>query len=205
MRMIIMTESSKFGANCVAGINIENGEWVRLVTDDKETHGAVRDENLMTQDDEKCEVLDIVDVPVIEKCDDAIQPENVLMDTSKYIKKLGKADINDVIKIHPAELHTYILGNKYPYVTERKINDVGYSLTLIEVDDLVLHVAENREGKKKTKASFTYNGYEYHDMSVTDRKCYCAPDGFEVGKAYLVVSIGTTSNDKYYKFIANVL
>ena len=32
--MIILTKSSKFSAKCVAGINVENGEWVRLVSDD---------------------------------------------------------------------------------------------------------------------------------------------------------------------------
>ena len=40
--MIILTKSSKFSAKCVAGINVENGEWVRLVSDDVEKHGAIR-------------------------------------------------------------------------------------------------------------------------------------------------------------------
>ena len=34
--MIILTKSSKFSAKCVAGINVENGEWVRLVSDEAE-------------------------------------------------------------------------------------------------------------------------------------------------------------------------
>ena len=41
--MIILTKSSKFSAKCVAGINVENGEWVRLVSDDVEKHGAIPD------------------------------------------------------------------------------------------------------------------------------------------------------------------
>ena len=44
--MIILTKSSKFSAKCVAGINVENGEWVRLVSDDVEKHGAIPDYKL---------------------------------------------------------------------------------------------------------------------------------------------------------------
>lgn len=46
--MIILTKSSKFSAKCVAGINVENGEWVRLVSDDVEKHGAIPDYKLQT-------------------------------------------------------------------------------------------------------------------------------------------------------------
>ena len=33
-RIIIMTESSKFSGKCVAGIDVDSGEWVRLVSDE---------------------------------------------------------------------------------------------------------------------------------------------------------------------------
>lgn len=41
MRLVIMTESSKFSGKCVAGIDTESGRWVRLVSDDEETHGQL--------------------------------------------------------------------------------------------------------------------------------------------------------------------
>ena len=33
IRIIIMTESSKFSGKCVAGIEVKSGKWVRLVSD----------------------------------------------------------------------------------------------------------------------------------------------------------------------------
>ena len=50
MRIIIMTESSKFSGKCVAGIDVNTGRWVRLVSDDEETHGAIANRALYYQD-----------------------------------------------------------------------------------------------------------------------------------------------------------
>lgn len=37
----ILTKSSKFGGFCVAGVDINTGEWVRFVSNDERTHGAL--------------------------------------------------------------------------------------------------------------------------------------------------------------------
>ncbi|MGN0507243.1 MAG: dual OB domain-containing protein [Lachnospiraceae bacterium] len=204
MRLIIMTESSKFSGKCVAGINVETGSWVRLVSDDEETHGAIQDSDLYYEDGTKCEVLDVVDVPVIEACGDEIQPENVLMDTSKYIKYVRVASMDDVLEAHPAETRTYILGNQYSYISEQRVNTVGYSLTLVAVQNLRIEQVENPNGRPKTKATFTYRGYEYVQMSVTDPRFYSVPNGTVYGSAILVVSIGTPYNERYYKFVSGI-
>ena len=204
MRIIIMTESSKFSGKCVAGIDVNAGRWVRLVSDDEETHGAIANRDLYYQDGGRCEVLDIVDVPIIEECGNDIQPENVLIDTTKYIKYVGMASIDDVLEIHSAEKRTYILGNQYSYISEQRIDTVGHSLTLIEVQDLKIEQVENPNGRPKTKATFTYQGYKYRQMSVTDPKFYSVPDGTEYKNAILVVSIGTPYNEKYYKFVSGI-
>lgn len=204
IRLIVMTESSKYSGKCVAGIDVETGKWVRLVSDDEETHGAIANSDLYYQDGNRCEVLDIVDVPVIEECGDEIQPENVLIDTRKYIKYVGMATIDDVLEIHPAEKRTYILGNQYSYISEQRVDSVGHSLTLIEVQDLKIEQVENPNGRPKTKATFTYRGYEYVQMSVTDPKFYSIPNGTEYESAVLVVSIGTPFNGRYYKFVSGI-
>mgnify|MGYP007105586249 CR=1 FL=1 len=38
---VILTRSSKIGGYCVAGVDIHTGEWVRFVSDDAKTHGAL--------------------------------------------------------------------------------------------------------------------------------------------------------------------
>lgn len=175
--MIILTKSSKFSAKCVAGINVENGEWVRLVSDDVEKHGAIPDYKLQTDTREVC-ILDVVEVPIIGRCGDLLQPEN-----------------GD---------YKYILGNPYMYVSEDTINDVHRSLTLVKVKNLIIRQVVTPEQKKKTKACFFYRGDYYENIPVTDPDFYNVLDNSFCKSAYLVVSIGTPYNNKYYKFVAKI-
>ena len=40
-KIIILTESSKFKNNCVAGIEKDTGKWIRVVSDVEDTYGAL--------------------------------------------------------------------------------------------------------------------------------------------------------------------
>lgn len=204
VEIIIMTESSKFAKKCVAGIDTSSGKWVRVVSNDEETHGAISDEYLICSNGRMCEVLDIVSVPIKQSCGNNIQPENVLMDTTRFIEYRGKATFEDVLKLHPAEIRENVLGNIYTYITEQRVETVGYSLTLIKVNRLIIHQVKTPEGKNKTKVSFMYRGDEYEMMSVTDPKFYSVSDATEYNDAFLVVSIGTPYNNKYYKFVSKI-
>lgn len=204
MRLIILTESSKFSGKCVAGVDVESGKWVRLVSNDVATHGAIVESDLYYEDGTKCEVLDIVDVPVIRACGDEIQPENVLLDTSVYMKYVGKASLADVLAKHPVENRINILGNKYSYITAQRIGTVGYSLALVEVRNLKIWQGENPSGNPKTKADFTYQMDRYTQVPVTDPIFYSVTNGTVFNRAILVVSIGTPYNEKYYKFVSRI-
>ena len=50
----ILTMSSKNHGFCVAGIDLDNGEWIRLVSDDVDTHGALRKEDVRYSDGGYC-------------------------------------------------------------------------------------------------------------------------------------------------------
>lgn len=204
IKIIVMTISSKFNGRCVAGIEVPSGNWVRLTTDDAETHGAVLIKDLRCEDGIEFSVLDEIAVPIKGRCPNSIQPENVLLDTSYYIKINKKATIQEVLKIHPAEVRSYILGNKYAYITEERVLDVGYSLTLVEVENLIILQEENPSGKPKTKANFSYTGNNYENMSVTDPKFYSVANNSKFNNAYIVVSIGTPYNNKHYKFVSAI-
>ena len=204
IRMVVLTKSSKYGKNCVAGINLVSGNWVRLVTNDESSHGAVSDDDLVCENGNSVQVLDVIDAPVFGVCNDEIQPENVLLDLDTYIEIIGKMSIEDVLNIHPLESRRNILGNIYPYITDARIGSVGYSLTIVGVDDLEIVQEENPAGKPKTKVKFNYNGNQYENISVTDEKFYSVKNGTRYDKAILVVSIGTPYNSKYYKFVSAI-
>lgn len=202
--VVVLTKSSKFSGYCVAGINYYSGEWVRLVTKDLGSHGAVRAEDLIYEDGKECEILDVIKVPIISSVNDVLQPENIEMDTSKYIQLIRKATMGDVLKIHPTEIRNHILGNKYPYIKDEKVGQLGYSLTLVKVNNLLIKQVSNPGGSPKTKADFTYQFERYENISVTDYRFYSITDGTLFKKAYLVVSIGTPYNNKYYKFVSAI-
>lgn len=202
--MVVLTKSSKFGKYCVAGFNLNNGNWIRLVTNDKASHGAVATENLVCNDGSIVQVLDVIDVPVLGPCQDAIQPENVLIDLDKNIEFVQNMSLDDVLRIHPLENRSYILGNVNFYVEAAQIESVGYSLTIVEVSNLEIIQEENPLGNHKTKAYFDYNGSKYVHMSVTDEQFYSVNSGTKFDKAILVVSIGTPFNNNYYKFVSAI-
>lgn len=206
--IVVLTKSSKFSGYCVAGIDCYSRKWVRLVTEDSTSHGAVGAGDLIYEDGSQCQILDVIKVPIINTTNDILQPENTLINTSKYIHFIGKAKIEDVLKIHPAEIRNYILGNKYPYVTKAKVERLGHSLTLVEVSNLLIKHVLNPNGNPKTKADFTYQYERYENISVTDYRFYPAEDEISFdeayNKAYLVVSIGTPYNNKYYKFVSAI-
>lgn len=204
IRMVVLTKSSKYGNNCVAGISLIDGNWVRLVTKDDSSHGAISDEDLICKDGRNVEVLDVIDAPILGMCNDCIQPENVLLDLDVYIEIVGRMTIDKVLTIHPLERKRNILGNEYGYITEARVNAVGYSLMIVEVFDLVISQEENPSGKPKTKAKFIYQGTKYEKMSVTDYKFYSIQSGTKFERAILVVSIGTPYNGKYYKFVSAI-
>lgn len=182
----------------------QSGGWVRLVTNDESSHGAVSDEDLICEDGKSVQVLDVIDAPILEACNTEIQPENVLLDLDTYIDIVGKMTIEEVLSIHPLEARDNILGNIYSYITEARVGSVGYSLTIVEVDDLEIVQEENLDGKIKTKVNFKYNDTQYEDISVTDKDFYSVENGTQYDNAILVVSIGTPYNGKYYKFVSAI-
>lgn len=129
-----------------------------------------------------------------------------MIDKTEKMKIIDRVTLQDVLKIHPKENgdYKYILGNPYMYVSEDTINDVHRSLTLVKVKNLIIRQVVTPEQKKKTKACFFYRGDYYENIPVTDPDFYNVLDNSFCKSAYLVVSIGTPYNNKYYKFVAKI-
>ena len=147
-----------------------------------------------------CQVLDVVHVPVLRPAPNDYQPENILIDENKLWKKVGCLSIDELLALHPSESHPNLLGNIYPYITKEKIEAVGRSLILVEVQNLViLHPNED-----STKASFRYKFNQYDNISVTDWDYRHTDTSLE--KAILVMSLPDMpyNERRYYKFIAKV-
>lgn len=203
IEVLILTKSSKNGGKCVAGVNIKNREWVRLVSDDSDTHGAIPNSYLRYINRAICDVLDVVKVEMIKRTNDELQPENILIDLDTPMSFIRKGSLQEALELIEETERDDLFGNTYSYVSERKIHDVGYSLTLIKVCNLRINQVEI-DGKPKTRADFIYNNILYEGVSVTDPCFYNTLDGTIYKEAYIVVSIGTPFNERYYKFVASI-
>lgn len=80
----ILTMSSKNGGYCVAGVDVKNGDWIRLVSDNVYTHGALSSDDIKYKSGGYCKPLDVVQVPIIRYTPLEYQPENVLIDRKEY-------------------------------------------------------------------------------------------------------------------------
>ncbi len=206
--VVILTRSSKYRNFCVAGVDINTGKWVRLVSDNNEIHGALNKDDITYENGVSCKELDVVTVPINGTVSGGHQSENKLINTKKRWKKLGTATIQDIIRIHPVEnkRHRYLYGSMREYVSKDEIENIDYSLTFIEVFDLEICQKTNEfTGRPKTKASFIYNNMKYENIAVTDSRYYTMQNGKVSDRAYLVISLPDTPvNDRYYKFVAKI-
>lgn len=199
---VILTKSAKNGGYCVAGIDVQTSEWVRFVSNDDTSHGALFNQDMQYEDGSYCEILDVVRIPILDNVPSEHQPENVLIDDEKYWEKTRALSIPELLEIHPPEQHFLLLGNQYAYITEERIGIVGHSLILIRVNNLVItHPYEHT-----TKATFDYNFDTYEKMSITDPAFYNTPDQTNIGEAILVISLPDApyQERRYYKFIAKI-
>lgn len=80
-QVAILTKSFKHNNYCIAGIDCETGEWIRLVSNDKDTEGAALRKDVTYSDGTEVEVLDIVDVNLIQPIPTIAQSENWLYDS----------------------------------------------------------------------------------------------------------------------------
>lgn len=202
LEVVILTKSSKNGGYCVAGVNLKNGNWIRLVSDDACTHRALSCDAIKYPNGSICKPLDVVEIPIIKSMPLKYQPENFLIDTQKNWKKINTLSLEDILKIHPPEYHNVLLGNRYNRITEEEIKNVGRSLILVKVTDLTIE----HPREKSTKATFTYNNTQYSNMSVTDPNYYDISNHWHTDNAILVMSLPESPylDSCYYKFIAKI-
>lgn len=203
MEVLILTKSAKHHEYCVAGIDMETNEWVRLVSDDERTMFALTRDMIKYQNNRECEVLDVVNVPIIERRPLKIQKENVLIDETRYWEYIRKADISEVFQY--IDCGVWIFNGENSYIRESEVRGLGYSLGMYKVENLILSEHENSYGQKKKKASFICNNVQYRNWSMTDYKYYDAPLGKIADEAIIVVSVPEDDyNGNYYKFVAQI-
>ena len=201
MKLIVLTTSSKQKNLCIAGVDVDSGLLIRLVTDFEDIKHAIPVSATRYRDGSFCSPMDVVEVPIINAQPLEFQPENILVDLTKTWVKVGQASLRDVINIHPLDDYEFIFGNASFSVYENVVKRLGYSLTIVKVENFELFTTYNVSGQIRSKCRFKYRGHEYNEMSVTDPLLYSAPSGYKSDKAVLVISI-PNDGPWFYKFVS---
>ena len=201
--IIILTCSLKNSGYCVAGIDIDSKEWIRLVAPGHFDRNEIPKSFMVYSDSKPCKPLDVVSVDIIKELPGDIQRENVLVN-------LGKPPIFKY-RITPYQLKDYISSDRYIYKGTSSFMDADTaiscenSLGLYKVKNIYINVIEHN-GRKKTKLDFNYNGDFYNGVSVTDPDYYKYDSGKICDEGLIVVSIPENDyNGNYYKFVSKII
>lgn len=209
-KIIILTKSKKHSGYCVAGIDYETGEWIRLVSSDSETEGAVPWEDLQYSNGETLEVYDIIMCRLLRKCGTIVQPENCLYDETMKWEKVGKSNFDEVIKIHGYDSVDYVFENEDTKLPADWRFSGNPSLCLLKIKDASIWVKTFED--KKISLNFTYDDIQYKYMSISqiDLLNYYknkSDNPYPLGTVTVVFSLTDKYywNGKYYKVVAQIL
>ena len=205
-----MTKSYKHGGYCVAGIDCYTGTWIRLVSNDAETEGAVPERDLIYQNGSSVSIYDIIDCEVCSHCPSFVQPENWQYDGRYYWNKVGVSNLKEVINCCGLDDDDFIFCN-----TDRRLPAdwqfaSSKSLCLAQIHDAYIEVCDWYG--KKVYLNFAYKGRAYQHFSISQTDIYRVlinkPAGvYKVPSDIVVFSLTDkySLDGRYYKMVAQFL
>jgi hypothetical protein len=213
MEIILLAKSKMYNNFCVAGINRQTGEWIRLVSKDETILCAVPSYDLTYSDNSQAKVLDIVNVETLNRRPLFFQPENIMYDDEYYWHRIGSANLDEVNEIIQQSNDPFVFFNQKRAVSELTLQQIKsekmYSLKLIFVNNAILTASEKyTNGPLKYSLSFDFNGIEYQNISITDVEFvgnFDEEDDYYLEALGLVISLGHRYKDgNHYKLIAKI-
>ena len=229
-RIIVLANSIKKSARCVAGVDVgtENTlvppKWIRPVSGESE--GELEPRHMGTSDGAPLAPLDIVDVPLSEYANDAIHPEDWIVDRSQEWTRAGELNRTrlDSLEENPNDLWLE------PSVGSDRVTSAfllkrpqHQSLYLIRPEDFrvelsVMQYHDKPHPSTRRRARFSYGGHNYEmnltDPVFTDTYCGALPAVGEPAvtvhpphgdKCLLCVSLTPLYRDYHWKIVATIL
>ena len=169
-KLVILAESAKYNNFCVAGVDIDTGEWIRPISEAAEIEEAVPLDDLKYPDGSRAELLDVVEIKFSDRTvNNPIQPENFFYNPKYFWQKVGRVTLQEVIDGRGFDLRDEIF-----FSNKRSILGVDVvklpareSLLLLPVEDLFIAVEEAKD-HKKFFADFKYRSKKFFRFSVGD-------------------------------------
>lgn len=207
-RFVVMAKSSKKDNYCIAGLELETKKWIRPVSTDSNIEEAIPQQSAFYYNGESIQIFDVVEVQAIEKpVNNLIQPENFYYDENVPWKKIGHAELSQIINWRGFDERQEIFYN-----TDRVISlqSSSESLLWLLVKNLVVNIKIYE--RKKIYVNFDFNGKKYYRFGVGDidlrNKFLNCPAGehFLANEAIVIFSLTNPfeRDGKCYKMAAQI-
>ncbi len=202
--ILCLANAWKKGGRCIAGIRMDEGSWVRPVSDTKD--GELTDSQCKMDAGRQVAPLDVVRVYLKAPAPRPHQPEDWLISARQWRlqRRLDASEAKKVLK-KSRELHEGgIFGTTTDRVPLSQIDSlpggrIKSSLTVVRAK-----APEFRWGKKpgQKRAVFRHAGTTY-DLAMTfeDRP----PVGQSTSKWYFTISLGEPFHGSCYKLVAGAI
>jgi hypothetical protein len=229
-RIIVLANSIKKGARCVAGKDVgigcklAAGEWIRPISGESE--GELEPRHMRLEGGAPLKVLEIVDVPLSRCANDPVHPEDWVVDMTRRWKKTGELDSKNLGTLEEQPNDLWLQSTMHTdRVTRQFLLKQGkpQSLYLVRPTDLRVelsceHNPHKNKDQKKTRAKFRYRRLQYQmnltDPVFTDRYCTkfpalgarpitVCPDAGD--NCLICVSLTPEFNGYHYKVVATIL
>jgi hypothetical protein len=209
--IVCLANSTKLGSRCVAGVDIEDGEWVRPIGSGD--HGAVIRTERTYADGTEPGLLDLIELTLARPVPQPGQPENWKLAPGRW-RKAGHLDDDDAAELLE-ELATDdpIFGSNARSFSASQVaaGDVPSSLALVRPQRLTW----TKNAWSKVRCNFFHAG-SWHDFPVTDPVWAAEfnddkPDTTfnhsENEVPFLVISLGEADPryDQHWKLVAGVV
>lgn len=206
--IIVLTKSDKRMGYCVAGIDKETGDWVRVVSSNASTEHAVPSCDLICDNEQIVDIYDIVQIDFVRAAPTNVQPENYLYNEAVRWKKIGRSNLKEVLKIHGYDATPYVFGNMANRLEQNEIHLAKQSLLLLNVQQAKYYVKCFPE-RTVLQLNFNYNKHDYSFFKVTQKdlkESYKFEGSYPTGTNVFVFSLTDQYKDgRYYKVVAQAL
>lgn len=209
--IVILAKSNKRDMYCIAGIDIETGEWIRPISSNETLEGAVPPKDIKYSDSEEVEILDVVGITFKEHRPINGQPENYLYDSSQPWSFIRRMSLAELLQVRDYDNVDFIFYNQDKEVRPEEIVENGPSLLILKVSNARIY-NKTFNGRTQVQLMFTYRGREYSFFKISDRGIKSEyieyDDGFHSSWNELTVVFSLTGcfhhTNKHYKMVAKM-
>jgi hypothetical protein len=209
--VVCFANSRKNQGRCFAGKEVQTRQWIRPVSG--RPLGELRRYEMLDRGRREPELLDIVEIPLLNRAPHAYQQENYVLGAGRWriVDRLDPTDLRRFLDDDEDGLWDIgdgiVLSDR---ISETAIGRVKSSLKLVRPEGPTLYVTQTATGSRQLRALFSYRERRYN-LVITDPSFEAQNRDADLGRYELpdstvfCLSIGEPFEGNCYKLVAGVM